>query len=115
MLSHTSDGWRHASTYRRINVYKPLFIMYVRTYTCIYVFLFAYTVFRCSILYESYTVQCIIIVLPGKRIHLFDKKKKEKVKLGSSYKRKYVHELLVNRLFKPAQEKVWLCELTVPQ
>ena len=32
-----------------------------------------------------------------------------------SYKRKYVHELLVNRLFKPAQEKVWLCELTVPQ
>ena len=32
-----------------------------------------------------------------------------------SYKRKYVHELLVNRLFKPAQEKVWLEELTVPQ
>ena len=32
-----------------------------------------------------------------------------------SYKRKYVHELLVNRLFKPAQEKVWLVELTVPQ
>ena len=31
-----------------------------------------------------------------------------------SYKRKYVHELLVNRLFKPAQEKVWLGELTVP-
>ena len=31
------------------------------------------------------------------------------------YKRKYVHELLVNRLFKPAQEKVWLGELTVPQ
>ena len=31
-----------------------------------------------------------------------------------SYKRKYVHELLVNRLFKPAQEKVWLSELTVP-
>ena len=29
-----------------------------------------------------------------------------------SYKREYVHELLVNRLFKPAQEKVWLCELT---
>ena len=27
-----------------------------------------------------------------------------------SYKRKYVHELLVNRLFKPAQEKV-----SVPQ
>ena len=24
-----------------------------------------------------------------------------------SYKRKYVHELLVNRLFKPAQENVW--------
>ena len=32
-----------------------------------------------------------------------------------SYKRKYVHELLVNRLFKPAHEKVWLGELTVPQ
>ena len=32
-----------------------------------------------------------------------------------SYKQKYVHELLVNRLFKPAQEKVWLGELTVPQ
>ena len=31
-----------------------------------------------------------------------------------SYKRMYVHELLVNRLFKPAQEKVWLGELTVP-
>ena len=30
-------------------------------------------------------------------------------------KRKYVQELLVNRLFKPAQEKVWLGELTVPQ
>ena len=34
-----------------------------------------------------------------------------------SYKRKYVPELLVNHLFKPAQEKVWLHEgeLTVPQ
>ena len=32
-----------------------------------------------------------------------------------SYKRKYVQELLVNRLFKPAQEKVWIGELTVPQ
>ena len=32
-----------------------------------------------------------------------------------SYKRKYVHEVLVNRLFKLAQEKVWLGELTVPQ
>ena len=32
-----------------------------------------------------------------------------------SYKRKYVHELLVNHLLKPAQEKVWLSELTVPQ
>ena len=31
-----------------------------------------------------------------------------------SYKRKYVHKLLDNRLFKPAQEKVWLGELTVP-
>ena len=32
-----------------------------------------------------------------------------------SHKGKYVHELLVNSLFKPAQEKVWLGELTVPQ
>ena len=31
-----------------------------------------------------------------------------------SYKGKYVHELLVNCLFKPAQEKVWLGELTIP-
>ena len=30
-----------------------------------------------------------------------------------SYKQKYVHEVLVNRLFKLAQEKVWLGELTV--
>ena len=32
-----------------------------------------------------------------------------------SYKRKYVHEVLVNCLFKLAQEKVWLGELIVPQ
>ena len=30
-----------------------------------------------------------------------------------SYKPKYVHEVLVNRLVKLAQEKVWLGELTV--
>ena len=30
-----------------------------------------------------------------------------------SYKRKYGLKLLVNHLFKPAQEKVWLGELTV--
>ena len=36
-------------------------------------------------------------------------------KVVVSYKRKYVHKLLVNRLLKPAQEKVWLSELTVPQ
>ena len=29
-----------------------------------------------------------------------------------SYKLTDVHKLLVNRLFKPAQEKVWLGELT---
>ena len=28
---------------------------------------------------------------------------------------RYVHQLLVNSLFKPAQEKVWLGEPTVPQ
>ena len=32
-----------------------------------------------------------------------------------SYKRRYVHKVLVNCLFKLAQEKVWLGELTVPQ
>ena len=31
-----------------------------------------------------------------------------------TYKRKYVHETLVNYLFKLAQEKVWLGELTIP-
>ena len=31
-----------------------------------------------------------------------------------SYKRKYVHKVLVNCLFKLAQERVWLGELTVP-
>ena len=30
-----------------------------------------------------------------------------------SYKRNYVHEVLVNRLLTFAREKVWLCELTV--
>ena len=30
-----------------------------------------------------------------------------------SYKGKYMHEVLVNRLDKLAQEKVWLGELTV--
>ena len=29
-----------------------------------------------------------------------------------SYKRKYVHKVLANHLFKLAQEKVWLGELT---
>ena len=29
------------------------------------------------------------------------------------FKRKYVHEVLVNCLFKLAQEKVWLGELTI--
>ena len=31
-----------------------------------------------------------------------------------SYKPKYVHEVLVDCLFKLVQEKVWLCELDVP-
>ena len=31
-----------------------------------------------------------------------------------SYKRKYVQEVLVNCLFKLAQEKLWLGELTIP-
>ena len=32
-----------------------------------------------------------------------------------SYKQKYVHKVLVNCLFKLAQEKVWLGELTAQQ
>ena len=32
-------------------------------------------------------------------------------RVAVSYKRKYVHEVLVNCLFKLAQEKVWLGEL----
>ena len=31
-----------------------------------------------------------------------------------SYKQKHVQEVLVNRLVKLAQEKVWLSELTIP-
>ena len=43
-----------------------------------------------------------VILLPSRRVVV-------------SYKRKYVHEVLVNCLFKLAQEKVWLGELTVRQ
>ena len=35
-------------------------------------------------------------------------------RVAVSYKRKYVHEVLVNCLVKLAQEKVWLGELIVP-
>ena len=35
-------------------------------------------------------------------------------RIGVSYKGKCVHKALVNRLFKLAQEKVWLVELTIP-
>ena len=31
-----------------------------------------------------------------------------------SYKGKYVHEVLINWLFKLAQEKVWLGEMIIP-
>ena len=37
-----------------------------------------------------------------------------RVVVSYMYKGKYVHEVLVNCLFKLAQEKVWLGELTVP-
>ena len=33
---HTSDGWRHAFTYRWIKVYKPLFSNYICTYAYMY-------------------------------------------------------------------------------
>ena len=47
------------------------------------------------------------VILPLLLIHLR--------RVVVSYKRKYMHKLLVNRLFKPAHEKVWIDELTVPQ
>ena len=50
---HTSDGWRHAFTYRWIKVYKPLFITYVLTDACVCVFLFVHTDCWCSILHDS--------------------------------------------------------------
>ena len=58
---------------------------------------------------------CILKVEPGK----LDIKRQEPgiiftLQTRDNYKRKYVHELLVNSLFKPAQEKVLLGELTVP-
>ena len=47
-------GWFEAAfTYRWIKVHKPLFCTYVRTHAYNYAFPFAYTGFRCSILYES--------------------------------------------------------------
>ena len=39
VLSNTSDWWRHAFTYRWINVYKLLFITYVRTYVRTYTYM----------------------------------------------------------------------------
>ena len=36
-------------------------------------------------------------------------------KVDVSYKQKYVHKVLVNFMFKLAQEKVWFGELTVPR
>ena len=36
------------------------------------------------------------------------------IRVVVSYERKYVHEVLVNHLFKLAPEKVWLGELTAP-
>ena len=32
IVNHTSDGWRYATTYRWIKVYKPLFSTYVHTH-----------------------------------------------------------------------------------
>ena len=52
----------------------------------------------------DYEIISAVILLPSA----------ESFKKGFSYKRKYVHEVLVNCLFKLAQEKVWLGELTVP-
>ena len=40
--------------------------------------------------------------------------RKESNQTNKQNKQKYVHEVLVNCLFKLAQEKVWLGELTIP-
>ena len=85
VLSHTSDGWRHAFTYRWIKsiihyLLRTYLYAYLRTYLCIYVFLFVYTGFRCSILYESYSVS-EYNYLVNEYICLV--RKKEKVKLDS--------------------------------
>ena len=52
----------------------------------------------------DYKVISIVILLPSP----------DSFKKGFGYKRKYVHKLMVNRLFKLAQEKVWFGELTIP-
>ena len=51
-------------------------------YTCIYVFLFGYTDFGCSILYEStqYSISEYNYLVNRQ---LYEKKKKENVELGS--------------------------------
>ena len=62
---------------------------------------------RSHTLVEIYHEMISTVILPLPLIH--------SGRVVVSYKRKNVHKLLVNRLFKPAQEKVLLGELTVPQ
>ena len=52
----------------------------------------------------DYEMISMVILLPSA----------ESRRVAVIYKRKYVHEVLVNCLFKLAQEKVWLGQLTVP-
>ena len=54
----------------------------------------------------DHEIICTVILLPSAESFKKD---------CCQYKRKYVHEVLVNCLFKLAQEKVWLGELTVPK
>ena len=57
----------------------------------------------------SLIVDLGVVSLIMARFHTFVENDHEIFSIGSfSYKRKYVHKVLVNRLVKLAQENVWL-------
>ena len=61
----------------------------------------------CNCLHPSVHLSLMMCLLP------FAESFKNELNELFSYKRKYVHEVLVNCFFKFAQEKVWLGELTI--
>ena len=79
MLSHKLDGWRHAFTYRWINVYKPLFITYVRMHICLCSHTRVFGVVSCMNLTQYSVSEYNFLV--NEYICLI--RKKEKVKLDS--------------------------------